>query len=143
MASQKRSVTLTDETVRFIERYSRDIGAEDMKWSAAINYAISQLVGNHDANVMNAQKAKELDALMRMSLPDLSEADWQEIRKVHNGVCIDLKPPHRLASYMMDFYGAISIEQLTPAQADLVKRLHAMTQVQQTAILWACRESIF
>lgn len=140
MASQKRSVNLTDETVRFIERYSRDIGEEDMKWSAAINYAISQLVGNHDSNIMNAQKAKELDAMMRMSLPDLTEADWQEILNVHNGVYIDLTPPHRLASDMLDCYGAISIEELTPAQADLAKRLHAMPQVQQAAILWTCRQ---
>ena len=139
MASQKRSVNLTDETVRFIEQYSRDIGAEDMKWSAAINYAISQLVGNHDSNVINAQKAKELDAMMRMSLPDLTEADWQEILNIQNGAFIELRPSFRLASDMLDYYGAVSVESLSPEQADLAKRLHAMPQIQQAAILWVCR----
>jgi len=139
MASQKRSVNLSDEAVGFAEQYSRDIGATEVRWSGAVNHAIHRIIHEHDQNIVNAQKAQELDMILRSHVPELSESDWQEIFNIQNGAFIELRPSFRLASDMMDYYGAVSVESLSPAQADLAKRLHAMLQIQQAAILWVCR----
>lgn len=89
---------------------------------------------------MGIEKEKqELDAILHSHVPELSESDWQEILNIQNGAFIELRPSFRLASDMMDYYGAVSVESLSPEQADLAKRLHVMPQIQQAAILWVCR----
>lgn len=118
MASLKKSVMFSDATVKYIEaryRHSEDIG-----WSEALNESF------------NALKYITLS-----SLPDFSEEEWTTILNVYSGCAMSYKTffPLRIASDMMDAAGAISLEELAEDYASVVKKVHAMSQVEQFAIL--------
>lgn len=116
MASIKKSVMLSDLTQKFIGDRSRQDG--DIAWSENLNEGI-----------------KALSWIASAELPELTQSEWQTILNVYAGSAIDYTPPYRVASDMMDDRGAISIDELEPEYAALVRKIHGMTQAQQWAIL--------
>jgi len=114
--SLKKSVILGDHTVAIMRACTRhDI--DGPAWSNLVNRAI--VVG---------------DYLFRESLPDLTPAEWQTILNVYAGTVGSIEhPPYRIASDMMDDLGLIDVDQ--HPDADLVRRIHGMSQCQQYAIL--------
>jgi len=118
----KKSVFLADLTVAWIETTTqKDHAAHDgPKWSEAINATFEQF-----------------RFLMRESLPDLSQDEWTIILNVYAGCYFPAHGvPARIASDMMDNVGAVSVEDLTPDYAALVRKVHALSQPQQLAVLY-------
>ena len=118
----KKSVFLSDYTTSWIESTTKKNNQDDkfIKWSESINATFEQF-----------------QFLLRENLPELDIDEWKIILNVYaccyfpaHGV------PARIASDMMDNVGAISIDELSDYYADLVKKVHAMNQIQQLAILY-------
>lgn len=114
--SIKKSVMFSGETVDYIKARTREDA--EVSWTASLNSAF-----------------QSLKWATSQSLPKLSENDWDIIFSVYSGCIIDLHPPLRVASDIMDDAGAISLEELQPRTAELVKKVHAMSQIEQFAIL--------
>lgn len=115
MPSIKKSVMFSEGTLDYINarvRHESDIG-----WSEVLNEGF-----------------KALKWLSSQALPDLTPDEWQYILNAYSGCMMSFNPPYRIASDLMDDAGAVSIEELTPEYAALVKKIHGMTQVQQYAI---------
>jgi len=113
--SVKKSVLLDDHTVQIFEA-NRDPDTP-IAWSRQVNRGI--VIG---------------DWLFKSSLPELTDGEWSVILSVYAGTCGSLEhPPYRIASDMMDDQGVIDINDHT--DADLVKRIHGMSQAEQYAIL--------
>lgn len=119
MPSIKKSVMLSEQAQRYIDTrgYTKG-GGEDYAWSEAVN-----------------ETFKAAQWVAESSLPELSQAEWQHILNAHSGVIIDYTPPYRLASDLMDNVGAVSLEELDPDYAALVRKLHSMSQAAQFAVL--------
>jgi len=116
--STKKSVLLTDRTVEIMQASTsqRDPDAA-IAWSNQINRAV----------IIN-------DWLFQSSLPDLSAEEWQVILNTYAGTIGSVEhPPYRVASDLMDDLGLIDVDD--HPNADLVRRLHYMSQSQQFAIL--------
>lgn len=120
----KKSVFLSDYTVAWIEattsKHSHDQGP---KWSEAINATVEQF-----------------RFLLRESLPELNIDEWTAILNVYAGCYFPAHGiPSRIASDMMDNVGEISLEKLeqsSPDYAVLVKKIYAMSQLEQLAVLY-------
>ena len=115
MPSIKKSVMLSEGTLDYINarvRHESEIG-----WSEVLNEGF-----------------KALKWLSAQALPDLTPDEWQYLLNAYSGCMMSFSPPYRIASDLMDDAGAVSIEELTPEYAALVKKIHGMTQVQQYAI---------
>lgn len=120
--STKKSVFLSDVTVDWIESTTKkDHPASDgPKWSEAINATFEQF-----------------RFLLRTSLPELSADEWQTILNVYAGCYFPAHGvPARIASDMMDNVGAVDINELSEDYAALVRKAHAMSQVEQLAVLY-------
>lgn len=116
MASLKKSVMFSELTQAYITARTRS--DSNIAWSQALNEGF-----------------KALQWLTTESLPELTEGEWETILNVYSGSIIELIPPFRIASDMMDDKGAIALEELEPEYADLVKKMHALSQVEQFAVL--------
>lgn len=115
MASVKKSVIFSEGTLDYIKarvRHESDIG-----WSEVLNEGF-----------------KALKWLSREALPDFTPKEWEYLLNVYNGCVMSFNPPYRIASDLMDDAGVISVEELAPEYAALVKKIHGMSQVQQYAI---------
>jgi len=109
----KKSVFLSDQTEAIIRKMSRD----DPEWSRIINQTLSAA-----------------DWVFRQSLPEFTPAEWQVILNTYAGTCDSLQvQPYRVASDLMDDLGLLDVND--HPNADLVKRIHGMTQAEQFAIL--------
>ena len=76
--------------------------------------------------------------LFRENLPDLTEEEWQEILNVYAGSHGVLAVrPYRVASDLMDHYALIDVND--HPMPELVKKVHAMTQVEQFSLLMAVK----
>jgi hypothetical protein len=117
----KKSVFLADHTAGWIEITTQKYGFEEgAKWSEAINATFEQF-----------------RYLIKTSLPELTVDEWTIILNVYTGCYFPAHGvPARIASDMMDNVGAVSLEELSPEYAELVKKVHAMTQIEQLAILY-------
>lgn len=123
----KKSVFLSDQTVGWIESTTKktlnDQELDGPKWSEAINATFEQF--RH---------------LLRGAFPDLSMDEWQMILNVYAGCYFPSHGvPARIASDMMDNLGEIDIaqvEQTMPDYAALVRKMAAIPQLQQLAILY-------
>jgi hypothetical protein len=116
--SLKKSVMISDSAVAAIQARSRsDVG---IGWSQSINKAIT-----------------DLKTLCRVMLPELTENEWVMILNVHNGSFLEGQTffPLRLASDVMDCCGVVDIGDLDEPHQALVRKLHAMSQAEQYAIL--------
>lgn len=123
----KKSVFLSDYSVEWIELTTKKTlnnkELDGPKWSESINAAFEQL-----------------RFLLRSSLPSLSMDEWQAILNVYTGCYFPAHGvPARIASDMMDNIGAVDItivEERAPDYAALVRKTHAMSQLEQLAILY-------
>ena len=119
---QKRSIYVQPATKDFITA-TTSAGDDGPKWSNGINTAIEQYRW-----------------LLAKSLPDLSTQDWERILSTYAGSYMPAhRLPARIASDMMDDMGEISldaVEKSLPEKADLIKKVYAMTQIEQMAILY-------
>lgn len=117
----KKSVFLSDYTTAWIEATtSKHLHNQGPKWSEAINATVEQF-----------------RFLLRGSLPDLDIEEWHIILNVYAGCYFPAHGvPARIASDMMDDLGEISIENLKPDYAALVRKVYAMSQLEQLAILY-------
>lgn len=116
MASIKKSVMFSDATVSFIR--ARNKAEDEIMWSQALN-----------------ENFKALSWLIRASLPELLVEDWEKILNVYAGSIIEFQPPFRIASDIMDYHGALELQQLEQDWAMLAITLHGMSQAQQYAIM--------
>lgn len=119
----KKSVMLSDNTLDYISSRNRDADGEP-RWSAAVNGAVDTL-----------------RAIYRASVPDLNERAWNLLLNAHAGHFFDWRPiaPMRLASDIMDDLGVISIESLTEGDAEAVRTIHGLSQIEQLAVFEVIR----
>lgn len=123
----KKSVMLSDETVSYISARHKDAEGE-LRWSAAVNGAVDTL-----------------RSIYRANSPTLTERAWRLLLNAHAGHFFDWRPgaPMRLASDVMDDLGVISIESLSQEDADAVREIHGLSQIEQMTafevirIFWA------
>lgn len=116
MASMKKSVMFSDNTVSYIQ--SRTRYESEIAWSQALNEGF-----------------KALSWITRQALPELTTGEWTIILNVYAGTWIEFHPPFRIASDIMDNFGEVDIAQLDDDIADLVKKVYAMSQIEQFAIM--------
>lgn len=118
----KKSIQLSDQAVAYIEaRRSRDTDDQDvLSWSAGVNQALA-----------------DLSWLLRELVPELQIDTWRILLDAYAGHYFDgpRLSPHRLASDVMDHYGAIELGQVPPEVQSAVRELHDLTQPQQHAAL--------
>jgi predicted small metal-binding protein len=115
MPSIKKSVMLNEGTLNYIKARVRD--ESDIGWSEVLNEGF-----------------RALKWLSNQALPDLTPEEWQYILNAYSACMMSFNPPYRIASDLMYSAGAVSIEELTPEYADLVKKIHAMSELEQYAI---------
>lgn len=113
--SIKKSVMISDHAESILLKTTRY--DETPAWSQEVNRAI--IAG---------------DWIFRQSLPTLTPGEWEAVLNTYAGTtgAID-HPPYRVAADMMDDQGLVDVTQ--HPNADLVIRIHAMSQVEQYAIL--------
>jgi hypothetical protein len=119
--SSKKSVFLSTRTVEWIESTTKkDSHDQGPKWSEALNATVDQF-----------------RFLLKSELPDLTMDEWTVILNVYTGCYFPAHSvPARIASDMMDNVGAVDLAELSPDYAEMVKKIHALTQIQQLAILY-------
>lgn len=119
--SSKKSVFLSARTADWIKSTTqKDSHDQGPKWSEAINATFDQL-----------------RYLLKTELPDLSPDEWTVILNVYAGSHFPAHGvPASIASDMMDDVGAIDLQSLAPDYAELIKKVHAFSQLQQLAILY-------
>jgi hypothetical protein len=123
----KKSVFLSDYTVKWIEYTTKKkLNGEEIegaKWSESINATFEQF-----------------RFLIRGSLPELTMEEWTIILNVYAGCYFPAHGvPCRIASDIMDDIGEFSIEaveKLMPEKAELIRKVHAMSQLEQLAMLY-------
>lgn len=116
----KKSVFLSDTTVSFINATTSGPDDDGPKWSNAINASIEQY-----------------RYLLASAMPELTDMEWQAILNTYAGCYMPAHNyPPRIASDMMDDMGEINIDNVEPERAALIKRIHAMSQLEQMAILY-------
>jgi hypothetical protein len=120
----KKSVFLSDRTTQWITATTGDIQTgENPKWSESINATFDQF-----------------NTLIANALPKLSSNEWQIILNTYAGCYMPAHSlPARIASDIMDDLGAIdiaSVEKLYPDTASLIRKVHAMSQLEQLSILY-------
>jgi len=120
--STKKAVFLSDRAAEWIQATTKkDHPAQDgPKWSESINATFEQL-----------------RFLLKSSLPELTIDEWQIILNVYAGTYFPAHGiPCRIASDMMDNIGEISLDNVNEEYAKLVRKLYAMSQLEQLAILY-------
>lgn len=117
----KKSVFLSDYTVNWIESTtSKHYHDQGPKWSESINATFDQF-----------------RYLLREELPKLDIDEWTIILNVYTGCYFPAHGvPARIASDMMDNIDAITLDNVEHDYAELVKKVYAMNQVEQLAILY-------
>lgn len=117
--SVKKSVFLTDLTAQWIE--ATTAGSPDSPaWSSAINATVEQL-----------------RYLLGQSLPDLTQEEWSALLNVYTGCHMPGHGlPARIASDIMDDAGALELSELTEERQTLVRKMHALNQTEQLAVLY-------
>lgn len=123
--SIKKSVILTDFSHEFMKKRTRNLGNNDtdnadepITWSRFINESINIL-----------------EYLSKTELPELTSEECQIILNTYAGCFIELVPPFRIASDIMDDLGVVDLQNLAPEIANFVKKVHGFTQAQQFSIL--------
>lgn len=116
MSSIKKSVLLSKQTHSYLAARTR-LG-EDIAWSQNINEGF-----------------RALSWITQQSLPVLTPAEWEILLNVYAGSWIEFQPPFRIASDIMDNFGALELSQLDPEVADLSKKMHALSQVEQYSVM--------
>ena len=116
MASIKKSVMISELTQSYIK--SRTRYKSEIAWSQALNEGF-----------------KALSLITRQALPELSSREWEVILNVYAGTCIEFHPQLRVASDIMDTFGALELSELDPEVAEVVKKVYVMSQIEQFAIM--------
>lgn len=116
MASLKKSVMFSELTQNYIRNRTRD--ENEIAWSQALNEGF-----------------KALSWLTRQSIPELSHREWEIILNVYAGSIIEFHAPFRIASDIMDNFGALELTELEPDVAGMVKKVYGMSQIEQFAIM--------
>jgi hypothetical protein len=113
----KKSVFINDKTAAWIATTTTEGGAAPT-WSESINTTFRQF-----------------SYLLKDALPEFTDAEWEfianiyETRKAPAHQC-----PARIAGDIMDSLGIISLDH--EPNAELIKRLHGMSQTEQMAVLY-------
>lgn len=124
----KKSVFLSETTVEFLSLVAKNNADLDViQWSGGINGSILALKN-----------------IIRESMPDLTEQEWNMLLNVYNGSFEPAFSPGALyiSGCMMDDRGEISIETLRnadPDYAELIEKVHGMNAAEQYAILFVCQ----
>lgn len=116
MPSIKKSLMISEDTFNYID--ARTKHEADITWSQAVNEGF-----------------RALKWLTDEALPELDVLQWHHILNVYSGTLLEFRPPFRIASDIMDDAGAISVDEVSPMVADLVRRTHNMSQLEQFAVL--------
>ena len=112
----KKSIMVSDTTLKFIQDRHKD---DNFSWTEAINAPI------HDLNT-----------LIKLHLPELSENDWLTIIDAYSGFLFQpMMFPLRIASDIMDHYGVVDISKLDSKLQETIKRVHGLSQIEQYAVL--------
>lgn len=118
--SKKTGVSFSDATYSVIENMIKD--GSKISFASQVNEVINRYRW-----------------ICKASLPDLSESEWEAILNCYAGCFMQEQyPPYRIASDLMDDRGAIDLAALAdsdPEYAALVRKVHAMSQAEQLAIL--------
>lgn len=78
--------------------------------------------------------------MCQQSLPELSDGDWQTLLNVYAGCEMVSHPmPVRIASDILDEFGALELAELEPEVADLARLARDWTQAEQLAVLDFCQ----
>ena len=116
MSSIKKSVMISGLSVAYMQARTRD--GEDISWSQNINEGF-----------------RALSWITQQSLPVLTPAEWEILLNVYAGSWLEFQPPFRIASDIMDNFGALELSELEPAVAELAKKMHSLTQVEQYSVM--------
>ena len=116
MPSIKKSVMFSERTLDYIRNRVRS--EDEIAWSQALNEGF-----------------KALSWLTKEALPDLNRSEWEVILNVYAGCIIEFHQPFRIASDIMDNFGALELAQLDPQVAAVATKIHGMSQMEQFAIL--------
>lgn len=116
MSSIKKSVMISGLSVAYMQARTRY--GEDISWSQNINEGF-----------------RALSWITRQSLPVLTPAEWEILLNVYAGSWLEFQPPFRIASDIMDNWGALELSQLDPAVAELAKKMHGLSQVEQYSVM--------
>lgn len=71
-------------------------------------------------------------------LPELTDAEWKAVLSTYSGRPLKerfTRRPYRIASDMLNDFGEVDLSNLLPEQAEIIKKIHALTQPQQFALL--------
>jgi len=117
----KKSVFLSDRTAEWIkDATNKSEFDQSVKWSESINATFDQF-----------------RFLLQSSMPDLSMEEWTIILNVYAGSYFPAHGiPARIALDMMDHVGKIDIDNLASDYADLIRKVYAMSQLEQISILY-------
>lgn len=122
--SKKVGVYLTERSQEVITGLARDEG------------------GPSTSGVINAV-LERYRWVCKSTLPDLTTLEWETLLNVYTGCEMSsYSPPYRVASDMMDDRGEVDLAVLAetdPDYAELVRKVHAMTQAEQLAIIDFCQ----
>jgi len=121
MPSIKKSVMLSEKMQNYIAARQRlENEDDDYAWSRGVNAPCSALIW-----------------ITNQVLPDLTEYEWQCVLNVYNGHHFDdnIHNWTGIAGCMMDDVGAISIEELEPNYAEVVKKMHKLSAIEQYAVM--------
>lgn len=114
--SLKKSVMFSDQAVTYITARTRD--QNDIAWSQSVNRTF-----------------EAVEWLSRYLLPELNQQEWELILNTYAGCITDFHRPLRIASDMMDNFGEVDINDLSPEIAGVVRKCHALSQPQQFAVM--------
>lgn len=118
----KKTIQISDQAVAWVlsraDLDAQEQGSAGYSWAAGLNGAVS-----------------DLSWLLGRLVPDLPVTTWQVLLDAYAGHYWDgmRVAPYRLASDVMDHYGALSLEELEPEIAEAVRQLHGLSQPQQHA----------
>lgn len=127
MPSIKKSIMISDKSQAYIVCRFRKEDAQDVfSWSQGINGAVSTL-----------------QFILANSLPELTEYEWECVLNTFNGTMWDderIESFLSIASRMMDNIGAVDINEVEENYANAVRKMHALTAVEQYAVADMCRK---
>lgn len=116
--SIKKSLMISDSTLDYINARTK-ADTSDVRWSHEVNKAFSQLGWT-----------------MRQALPDLTHGEWELLLNVYAGTWLDdFAPPFRIASDIMDHFGAVDLSTLDEDTQAVIRRMHGLSQVEQLAVM--------
>lgn len=125
MPSIKKSVMLSEQTQNYISSRQRSEDG-DYSWSQGVNGAVHALTW-----------------MLDQALPELTQYEWECVLNTFNGTMFDdmrMQSFLSLSSRMMDERGALSLEDVEPEYAAVIRRVHQLSLIEQYAVADTARK---